>query len=717
MEMNALRTITVVGKTEGVDQATASLRRLAESEDGVAVASDRTAGSTLSVERSLYNLQMRLDPVFRQTQVLAAAERELNLARQQGLISLERQTALLALQEEKFKTGEAGIMGMVKSMKMLLETMGIFLAFEFASKLHEMIAALVEGSAKIVDVAQAIGLTTKELQEFQFVSNQFHISAETTNTALERFAKNMGIASTGAGELAKILKANHVEISGNVRQDFLRYADLVKNAGDEEQRMTLITTALGKGAAELAPIFEHGADGMQRAFDQADRMGAIISDEKLQQLAALDRQWQAFGKTLEVNVKTAVINIILAFDGLQKRLEELMGPFQKLMDAATFINNTLGGGISNSEASKVQQAIKNALGNGGIPGSADPSAGQMLDPMALARAKATAQLKIQLGSPTDGKTKEGGSIWDWSTTKPTTTVIPPGGGGGSNPFETALKSLEKQKIALESQIATFGKASGAVAEYTKRQELMLAAQEAGIKMTPEVTKQIDEAAIAYGKLTSQVQHLNDVQQASQFLSQQMFNILEGLLNHTTNLTDAFKNLALAIGQALLQAGLMGTGPLAGIMGLGGGQGGILGTVAKAALGAFGVAHEGTMVGMSATPMRFANPQMFVNAPRYEVGGFAGMRPGEVPIIAHFGEEILRRDDPRHRMNGGVNDRSIVVGGATINVMGDASENTIALIRSALREHENKLTGKLASLVQKSIAGNNKLQVRYSETHS
>lgn len=39
--------------------------------------------------------------------------------------------------------------------------------------------------------------------------------------------------------------------------------------------------------------------------------------------------------------------------------------------------------------------------------------------------------------------------------------------------------------------------------------------------------------------------------------------------------------------------------------------------------------------------------------RYHVGGLAGMRPGEVPIIAKQNEEILTRDDPRHMLNGGL----------------------------------------------------------------
>ena len=50
--------------------------------------------------------------------------------------------------------------------------------------------------------------------------------------------------------------------------------------------------------------------------------------------------------------------------------------------------------------------------------------------------------------------------------------------------------------------------------------------------------------------------------------------------------------------------------------------------------------------------RAVNPGIFAGALRYHEGGIAGLRPGEVPLIAKQGEEILTEDDPRHMLNGG-----------------------------------------------------------------
>jgi hypothetical protein len=83
-------------------------------------------------------------------------------------------------------------------------------------------------------------------------------------------------------------------------------------------------------------------------------------------------------------------------------------------------------------------------------------------------------------------------------------------------------------------------------------------------------------------------------------------------------------------------------------GLGGG-----GASLQAAAGAAGilgtVLHSGGVVG-AAGQSRQVSATLFVGAPRFHSGGVIGAN--ERPIIAEVGEEVLRRDDPRHRMNGG-----------------------------------------------------------------
>lgn len=78
----------------------------------------------------------------------------------------------------------------------------------------------------------------------------------------------------------------------------------------------------------------------------------------------------------------------------------------------------------------------------------------------------------------------------------------------------------------------------------------------------------------------------------------------------------------------------------------GGSGDFLGGVLT------GVQHEGGIAGSAANQTRTVSPLWFSNALRYHDGGIAGLKPNELPSILERGEEVLTRDDPRHRANGG-----------------------------------------------------------------
>jgi len=102
---------------------------------------------------------------------------------------------------------------------------------------------------------------------------------------------------------------------------------------------------------------------------------------------------------------------------------------------------------------------------------------------------------------------------------------------------------------------------------------------------------------------------------------------------------ASQALAAQLGKKLFGADFGNTGDI----------GGIVGDV----LGSFGLFHSGGIVGQSSGMSRQVHPAAFINAPRYHTGGFPGLTPEEVPIIAKRREEVLSEHDPRNALNGGM----------------------------------------------------------------
>lgn len=119
-------------------------------------------------------------------------------------------------------------------------------------------------------------------------------------------------------------------------------------------------------------------------------------------------------------------------------------------------------------------------------------------------------------------------------------------------------------------------------------------------------------------------------------------------------------------------------------------------IAKAVNTAAGVAHSGGMIG-AGRPQRSVAAGYFANAMRYHTGGVIGLKPNERPIIAEVGEEMLTRDDPRHRANGGGRGQ----GNLSIYNMLDAGELTSAGLATPQGEQAviNLITANAGSIKQ------------------
>lgn len=88
MNTNVIRTLTIRAQTPGVDQATASLKGMAQAQEQVAIASEKTTRALLSMERTINNQKRSLDISFRSAQDFARAQRELQRVDEANRLSL-----------------------------------------------------------------------------------------------------------------------------------------------------------------------------------------------------------------------------------------------------------------------------------------------------------------------------------------------------------------------------------------------------------------------------------------------------------------------------------------------------------------------------------------------------------------------------------------------------------------------------------------------------
>ncbi len=170
------------------------------------------------------------------------------------------------------------------AMSRAAKTAGRFAAIALAGVGVNQIGQIFGDVSNIKDVADKVGLTTDQLQEYRFAAEQSGVATTALDMGMQRFSRRIAEAASGAGELLPILKANDVQLrntDGTMRKqnDILRdYANLIKNAKSEQDALLLAFKAFDSEGAALVNTFRDGTDGLDRIIGRyQDQVCRLVS--------------------------------------------------------------------------------------------------------------------------------------------------------------------------------------------------------------------------------------------------------------------------------------------------------------------------------------------------------------------------------------------------------------------------------------------------------
>ncbi|WP_266063791.1 tape measure protein [Brucella intermedia] len=221
-----------------------------------------------------------------------------------------------------------------------------------------------------------------------------------------------------------------------------------------------------------------------------------------------------------------------------------------------------------------------------------------------------------------------------------------------NELQREIEQIKERTATLQAETAAQAQINPLIDDYdyaiTKAratQELLNAAKKAGIEITPALKEQINGLAEGYAHATAEANKLAESQEqareAADFFKNSMLDAFQSMVPTIETGNKALDKFLNTLIEAVLQATLLGKGPLAGLFGGGGlfKGGGLLG-------GAIipGILHSGGVAGSDGYGHgRAVSPSVFSGAKRYHKGGIAGLQPGEIPAILQRGEVVLPRN--------------------------------------------------------------------------
>ncbi|MFC3326204.1 hypothetical protein [Mesorhizobium cantuariense] len=196
--------------------------------------------------------------------------------------------------------------------------------------LFQQALGAIDNASHLVDTADRIGLTTTALQELGFGFSQAGVEASEFESAMEKFSKNIGEAAVSGNYLGKILKANGIAVrdqNGHIKtseQLLADYADLVKNATSEQEKMLLVTTAFGRGGADMLVGLNDGAQGILNMKKAAADAGGVIDEQLLRRAEDMGDRWDAAWRRFAVSSQSAILTVLEGMDALSAQLNKFL---------------------------------------------------------------------------------------------------------------------------------------------------------------------------------------------------------------------------------------------------------------------------------------------------------------------------------------------------------------------------------------------------------
>ncbi|MCV0396965.1 MAG: hypothetical protein K5872_08845 [Rhizobiaceae bacterium] len=191
------------------------------------------------------------------------------------------------------------------------------------------VRSVVSEMSEMAKVIERVGLSARTFQELQFGFELAGVARDEFSKGMEQFTRRIGEASMGTGRLREILDANGVALRdqhGRMRSNeaLLRdYASLVKNAGSEQERMTLATEAFGRGGVAFVNALKNGATGFDDMADAAAAAGGTIDEKLLKKAEEFDDRWAASWRNFEINGKSAILTVLSVMDDLGPKTDDI----------------------------------------------------------------------------------------------------------------------------------------------------------------------------------------------------------------------------------------------------------------------------------------------------------------------------------------------------------------------------------------------------------
>lgn len=391
--------------------------------------------------------------------------------------------------------------------------------------------------AAIGGEADRAGVSLTAFQEWKYVAEQNRIGIDTMIDGLKELNLRADeFVVTGAGPAAEAFRRlgyTAEDLREKLKDPSALLLEIIGRLGelDRAAQIRIADEIFGGSAGErFVELIGQGEEGIRRTIDEAHNLGLVMDEELIRKAQDLDAVFNQVTSTVGNALKSAIVSAAAALydflrlwrDYEQQRSQSLEGQLGTITAEKAALAEERA--ALETDAGLTGTAKDLGFGSGGaVTQSRIAALQQRIDALAAQEAEINAVLLSRQPVPEPAGPTFTPAATPAATSAATATPQTGGRSGGgaagrADELDREVEAIVKRTAAIEAATAAQGQINPLLADFgysaekaRAAQELLVAAQQAGVEITPQLRSEIEALAERYATVAAASQQLREAQ--------------------------------------------------------------------------------------------------------------------------------------------------------------------------------------------------------------
>lgn len=232
------------------------------------------------------------------------------------MIIAELVSMLSFKQDEKSKKKvDKTLDGFTSSVKGLKTAVAGFVGAMVTGLVARQVNDVAKQAEGFIRTSQAVGITTKAVQELSFAFTQNGASASLVDRAMRRITTSSQGAADGGDRLVNTYRSLGLSVQDLDKmgpdETFMSVAEGISQMTDEQDQLNAAVNIFGtRMATDLMPVLKEGGQGLEEVRKRANELGMIFDDDQLQDALEYNNTMGEFTGTLDALKTLGVLEFL-----------------------------------------------------------------------------------------------------------------------------------------------------------------------------------------------------------------------------------------------------------------------------------------------------------------------------------------------------------------------------------------------------------------------